>query len=95
MNCYIFKSLKIVSENYHPDGGVVVFAESFQRAKELAVFDISAYAPEQFEEFNKGDMYFILSKDGRRDGLDQSPDIILNNVEHKEEVIVFPNAGCC
>lgn len=36
MNVYVWQRVQQCSDNYHPEGGVVVFANTEQRARELA-----------------------------------------------------------
>ena len=69
MLIHIWKRLDKVSDNYHEGGGLVIFADSFERAKELALtreIDIKDY-----------------------------PDLCYEVKKEQEEIIVFPDAGCC
>ena len=71
MNIFIWEQIEKVSNNYHREGGLVIFAESEQRARELA-----------------------NSTDGVELG-DEPPDHVISCDETPENVIVFPDAGCC
>lgn len=39
MRIYVWESLRVCSDRYHSEGGLVVVARSLERARELAVAD--------------------------------------------------------
>lgn len=44
MNVFVWKRIKNCSDNYHSEGGVVVFAETLNRAKALAAAEGCTFA---------------------------------------------------
>jgi len=81
MKMFLWKYLSCVTRNYHPEGGLVIFAESLARAKELA---------DATDDF---DCDVILDVDS--DGVIKKPDIICETDATEERVIAFRDAGCC
>lgn len=81
MKVFVWKWLPVVSDNWHSDGGLVVFAETLERAKELAAMNGVRWEPKQdepVEEWNRLDPDEIRSVEG---GV--------------EAVYIMPDAGCC
>ena len=72
MRVYIWEEIEKCTDNYHSEGGVVVFAKSLKRARELA----NAISGCKISEGEK-------------------PDHSRGVSGGKEDVYIFPNAGCC
>lgn len=81
MNVYVWDYLKRMSDSYHDDGGVVVVAESVEKARELLrTKDEHGYTPVP----------------GDSDVFDREPEVTYPTAgEVAARVFTFPNAGCC
>jgi len=79
MNAYLWHGVARVSDNYHPQGSVLIEAATVERAREIAVIKpwYGDQAPTPME------------------GLDRAPDQIFVSPGNEEKVWVFPDAGCC
>lgn len=80
MNVYVWESLNKMSESYHCDGGLVVVAESVEKAYELLrAKDRDGYTvPEDSDVFKT------------------EPDATYPTEPiYSPRVFTFPNAGCC
>lgn len=75
MKIFIWKDVEKVSESYHSGGGLVVIAESIDRAKHLS--RETGYIQDPLPT---PDMIMALHPMHRND---------------PEQLIVFPDAGCC
>lgn len=72
MKLFLWYYLDHVSSRFHEQGGLVVIADSLDRAKEIAI---------------EKDCHIRI---------DCPPDKVFTLLEAaEEEVIVFPDAGCC
>jgi flagellar hook assembly protein FlgD len=92
MKMYIFENLNNVSNNYHPQGGLMVIAKDLDDLKEIV------------KEYNKDKK---KEKDNRK-GSENKEIIIIEDEDFKEmlayelkddnaerKIIIFPDAGCC
>ena len=86
MKIFIWKLLDKVSENYHSGGGLIVIAKDFDRAKELIAE--KNYISIMEEEIDR--------EEGTKSLKEVLPDLTLSIMDDaKEDVIIFPDAGCC
>lgn len=85
MKLFIWKRVGGVTANWHDEGGVVVVAESVERARELLAKEPGVRVQE--------------SRDGDRCGaFDSDPDLVFECKPGEAvdcAVILFPDAGCC
>lgn len=83
MKVFVWKDLMEVSTNYHREGGLVVVAESLERAREIVK-----------EKVDVRDYEYQDPVDCEAKSVD--PDAQYNITDDAEEgFFVFPNAGCC
>lgn len=80
MKLFVWNDADAVSANYHSNGGLVVIAESFERAREMIA------------EATKKKPY--SQPDAICEALTIAPDLI-RECEGPEYIAVHPNAGCC
>lgn len=80
MNVYVWERLENMSSNYHPEGGVVVVADSLDAAYELLRTKDGKYAPvpEDSDIFKTAptEIYLLLGAATPR-------------------IFTMPDAGCC
>lgn len=82
MKIFLWPRLEKVSNSWHSGGGLLVIADSFERAKEL----IAAANEKEKSDYFKDDAIEIPS----------SVEMVFEIVgEHEESVMTFPDAGCC
>lgn len=87
MFVFIWKKIEECSNSYHKDGGVVIIAPTIERARELAFYEDSEY---DFEK--KESIRFVKPMRG----IDKEPDFTIKvSDDIKEQIIVFPDSGCC
>ena len=65
MNVYIWQSVEQCSDNWHPEGGVVVFADTLEEARELANNTTGCYItdlehPDAIRKCSKGEKKVII-----------------------------------
>jgi hypothetical protein len=79
MHVFIWKRIEALTSNYHPEGGLVIVAKDLRRARKMA------------EEAAKGDRSPLVAH-----AADAEPDLrYAVNDTADEQLIVFPDAGCC
>lgn len=88
MNIYIFEEVSKLTTNYHSDGGLVIVAESLERA--VALFNEGVEA-EQKERFSRSENPPALTMEE----IEKVKLYPLKYNSQKEEVFIFPDAGCC
>lgn len=81
MKLFLWEELDHLTGRYHSGGGLVIIADSIERAKEIAKEHSDKYQKE-----TDGAPCFIIDKE---------PDIILNTDATEEAFYAFPDAGCC
>jgi len=81
MKIFIWKHLEMMSRHWHSDGGVVVFADTIEEARELfCKTAIKKYVEDEWDikTIPPDEIFTVVGGDGP-----------------KEKVITFPDAGCC
>lgn len=82
MNLYLWNRIDKCTGNYHPEGGVVVIAETAEEARKL--FKLK-------QKYNSWGGYTNCEIRA-----DEIPDLIVTLCDNvKKEVFIFPDAGCC
>ena len=87
MNIYVWRSITNMTDHYHSDAGVLVVAGTVERARELA--------DEYGSRTDSTKLRMSNTPDGRRSELGDYPDFVYPTTENVEQVVVFPDAGCC
>ena len=80
MKVFVWQKIENCTEHYHSEGGVVVFAETEERARWLA---------------NQDRIENGWTEQGCRIDPTEMPDYVAECPGADEKVFVFPNAGCC
>lgn len=80
MKAFLWHGIAKVSSNYHEHGSVLIEAETIEMARELAVLK---------------DWFDDEAPIQKMVGVDREPDAIFESNSTKENVWVFPDAGCC
>lgn len=98
MKVFVWKYLPAVSDNYHSEGGLIVFAEGLERAKELAAAQGVRWEPNEGEReyrqrWERDHPDRVAQNPWEWDQLD--PDEIRFVRGGTEAVYVMPDAGCC
>ena len=87
MNIYIWQSITNMTDHFHSDAGVLVVAGTVDRARELA--------DEYGSRTDGSNLRMTNTPVGRRKELADDPDFVYPTTENLEQVVVFPDAGCC
>lgn len=87
MNIYIWRNVTNMTDRFHSEAAVLVVAETVERARQLAD---EFGARTDGTNGRMGD-----APDGRRMELADDPDFVYPTTENIEQVVVFPDAGCC
>lgn len=104
MKLFIWEDLKKMSDSYHSDGGVVVIAESLERAHEL----LRGQHQEGWhykKNPETGQVEPDLTRPCMENWVPEDSDVFTTEPTHTyvldpsdradERVMVFPDAGCC
>jgi hypothetical protein len=92
MKVFIWTNINKVSYNYHDDGGIVIVAESLERAREMMrVIDGETT---NFDH-KKGKAVLVPTVPEKCGAFTTDPTLILETTHNKEEMFIFPDAGCC
>lgn len=79
MKVFVWQRIKQCTSSYHPEGGVVVFAETEERARQLV--------GEYVEPYDDKPRCVI--------GPDEKPDEVREVIGGDEKIFIMPDAGCC
>lgn len=90
MNIYVWKYSRYVTSNYHDGGGVLVVAPTLERARQILENQLEPVWRETFEmwgdELQPGDCEAVVEGPYR---------VWPTYPTAEEEVIIFPDKGCC
>ena len=91
MQVFIWVDISAVSYNYHDDGGIVIVAESIERAREMmrVIGDHEEY------DHKAGKSIPVSNVPSTCAAFTEEPLLILDTTHSKEEMFIFPDAGCC
>jgi hypothetical protein len=84
MKLFLWKNVDDLIEHYHSDAGVVVVADNAERAARLILEH--AFKNQTLHQSERHAKTFKL------EGPDETFELV---GDHKENLFVFPNAGCC
>lgn len=88
MKIYIFRNCK-VSTSCHSSGGLIVIARDVERVMELIELYNKAQHPEDpDDDYHPGETDIELTNE-------DYDNVIWYAIDAPEQVIVFPDAGCC
>lgn len=80
MKVFVWRQVEDATDSFHSEGGVVVFAETEDRARELAAKPRGSERwPERGANIKPG----------------EAPDEVREVTGGEERVFIMPNAGCC
>ena len=85
---FVWEYISNLTCNYHSGGGLVVFAESFDEAKQYAIDNIST--------LNEDDFFESFYVDGQ-ELIDRTKPIPVRviDMDVQSGYMVFPDVGCC
>jgi len=98
MKLFVWLRIHHASDNYHPEGGLVVCAESLARAHEIA--DTAKYGSEKWGLMPNGLHGYTgeieLKDAGTALREEEEPNLVFDLAgDHDEGAWSFPDAGCC
>ncbi len=81
MKVFVWNRIKQATNSYHAQGGVVVFAETEERARQLAA--------------ERGDVDYFTKEPACVIATNEKPDDVREVIGGKEAVYIMRDAGCC